>query len=175
MIQILGSQYIQINFLVGVPIRCLSFILYVYSCKKGRRSHCDSPTFVINSSIVIIAGRRPWFFPARVFHVKFMSPLCIYFHNKWCQSYRDRSTVPGHRRVFSNRRNRSHLSATAARRRHTAQRRKAAAAAHRLIVSSRIKAAVQKPRGRSKPAAHADQGRKSRAATAEAPVWLCPW
>jgi hypothetical protein len=72
------------------PIRCLSFISYIYSSKpywKGWwRSHCYSPTFVINFSIVIIAGRCLWFFPARVFHVKFVSPLCIYFHNRTCVS-----------------------------------------------------------------------------------------
>jgi hypothetical protein len=27
-----------------------------------------------------------------IFHVKFVSPLCIYFHNKWYQSIGDRST-----------------------------------------------------------------------------------
>jgi hypothetical protein len=32
-IRILGPQYIRNSFLVGVPIRCLSFILYIYSCK----------------------------------------------------------------------------------------------------------------------------------------------
>lgn len=41
-----------------------------------------SPAFVSNSSVVIIASRRPWFFSARVFHVKFMFPLYIYFHNR---------------------------------------------------------------------------------------------
>ncbi len=95
MIRILGPRYIRISFLVEVSIRCLYFIFYIYSCKpysKGWRSHCDSPTFVIISSVVIIAGRHPWFFPARVFHVKFVSPLCIYFHNKWYQSIGHQST-----------------------------------------------------------------------------------
>lgn len=41
----------------------------------------QSPIRVPNSSIVIIAGRRPWFFPVRVFHIKFVYLLCIYFHN----------------------------------------------------------------------------------------------
>ena len=50
--------------------------------RTGRVRQSNVPhAFVSNSSIVIIAGRRPWFFSAKVFHIKFVSPLCIYFIN----------------------------------------------------------------------------------------------
>ena len=60
---------------------------FSYISRTGRVRQPDvSPAFVSNFSIVIIAGRRQWFFPVRVFHVKFVSPLCIYFYNNICNT-----------------------------------------------------------------------------------------
>ncbi len=69
-------------------IMCLSYyLIYIYIYTLVSRTGRDDvpivipPMFVINSSIVIIVGRHPWFFHAWVFHIKFVSLLSIYFHN----------------------------------------------------------------------------------------------